>query len=45
MKLYATGEITLKADGMITVLLTIPEGETEFLNYFSEMTVELIWGE
>ncbi len=45
MKLYATGGITLKADGMITVLLTIPEGETEFLNYFSEMTVELTWGE
>ena len=42
-KLYASGEITAKADGIITVGLTIPEGETEFLNYFNEMTVELTW--
>lgn len=45
MKMYASGEITSKEDGIITVALTIPEGETEFLNYFSEMTVELTWGE
>ena len=44
-KLYASGEITAKADGIITVGLTIPEGETEFLNYFNEMTVELTWEE
>ena len=44
-KLYATGEITASADGIITVSLTIPEGETEFLNYYYEMTVELSWGE
>ena len=44
-RLYATGEITAKSDGIITVALTIPEGETEFLNYFNEMTVELTWEE
>ena len=44
-KLYASGEITAKADGIITVGLTIPEGETEFLNYYNEMTVELTWAE
>ena len=44
-RLYAVGEITARADGIITVLLTIPEGETEFLNYFNEMTVELTWEE
>ena len=42
-KLYATGEITEKADGIITVTLTIPEGETEFLDYYTRMTVELTW--
>jgi hypothetical protein len=44
-KLYASGEITAKADGIITVVLLIPEGESEFLNYYNEMTVELTWGE
>ena len=44
-KLYASGEITAKADGIITVALTIPEGETEFLNYYNEMTMELTWEE
>ena len=44
-KLYASGEITAKADGIITVILSIPEGEAEFLNYFNEMTVELTWEE
>ena len=44
-KLYASGEITAKADGIITVILSIPEGEAEFLNYFTEMTVELTWEE
>ena len=44
-KLYAEGEITAKADGIITVVLSIPEGEAEFLNYFNEMTVELTWEE
>ncbi len=44
-KLYASGQITAKADGIITVALTIPEGETEFLNYFNKMTVELTWEE
>lgn len=42
-KLYAEGLITEKEGGIITVALTIPEGETEFLNYFKEMTVELTW--
>lgn len=42
-KLHATGEITEKADGMITVALTIPEGEAEFLDYYTRMTVELTW--
>ena len=41
----ASGEIIAKADGIITVVLTIPEGETEFLNYYNEMTVELTWEE
>ena len=44
-KLYASGEITAKADGIITVALTILEKETEFLNYFNKMTVELAWNE
>ena len=44
-KLYAEGEITAKADGIITVVLSIPEGESEFLNYFNEMTIELTWEE
>ena len=44
-KLYAEGEITAKADGIITVVLSIPEGESEFLNYYNEMTVELTGGE
>ena len=44
-KLYAEGEITAKADGIITVVLSIPEGESEFLNYYNEMTVELTWAE
>ena len=44
-KLYASGEITAIAEGIITVALAIPEGETEFLNYFNEMTVELTWEE
>ena len=43
-KLYASGKITAKADnGIITVALTIPEGETEFLDYYTRMTVELTW--
>ena len=42
-KLYAEGVITAKADGIITVNLSIHEGEAEFLNYFNEMTVELSW--
>lgn len=44
-KLYAIGEITAKEDGIITVALTIPDGEAEFLNYYNEMTVELTWEE
>ena len=44
-KLYASGEIIAKADEIITVALTIPEGESEFLNYYNEMTVELTWEE
>ena len=44
-KLYASGEITAISEGIITVALAIPEGETEFLNYFNEMTVELTWEE
>ena len=44
-KLYATGEITAKTDGIITVALTIPEGESEFLDYYTRMTVELTWGD
>lgn len=42
-KLYANGKIIAKADGIITVALTIPEGETEFLNYYNEMSVDLTW--
>ena len=42
-KLYAEGVITAKADGIITVALTIHESETEFLNYYNEMTIELTW--
>ena len=42
-KLYASGEIIAKADGIVTVALTIPEEETEFLNYYNEMTVTLTW--
>ena len=42
-KLYAEGVITAKADGIITVALTIHESETEFLNYYNEMTIELMW--
>ena len=45
MKMYASGEIIEKSDGLITVMLTIPEGESEFLNYFCDMTIELAWGE
>ena len=45
MKLYASGEIIARSDGMITVMLTIPEGASEFLNHFCDMTVELTWGE
>lgn len=41
--MYASGKITAKADGIITVALTIPEGETEFLDYYNRMTVELAW--
>ena len=44
-QLYASGEISDKADGLITVVLTIPEGETEFLDYYTRMTVELTWEE
>ena len=42
-RLYASGEITAKADGIITVNLTIHESEAEFLNYFDRMTIELVW--
>ena len=42
-KLYAEGVITAKADGIITVALAIHDGETKFLNYFNEMTIELTW--
>lgn len=42
-KLYASGEITEKTDGIITVVLTIHEGETEFLEYYTSMSIELTW--
>ena len=42
-KLYAEGVITAKVDDIITVALTIHESETEFLNYYNGMTVELTW--
>lgn len=42
-KLYAEGVITAKEEGIITVAMTIPEGETEFLNYYNGMTIELTW--
>ena len=42
-RLYASGEITEKADGIITVALTIHESEIEFLSYYNRMTVELAW--
>lgn len=44
-KLYAEGVITAKVDDIITVALTIHESETEFLNYYNGMTVELTWAE
>ena len=44
-KLYAEGVINSKADGIITVILTMPEGETEFLDYYNTMTIELTWVE
>lgn len=44
-KLYAEGVITSKTDGIITVMLTMPEGETEFLDYYNTMTIELTWVE
>ena len=34
---------TAKVDDIITVALTIHESETEFLNYYNGMTVELPW--
>ena len=40
-KLYAEGVITAMADGIITVTLTFRQDESEFLNYYNEMTVEL----
>ena len=43
-KLYATGVITAKSDGIITVSLTIHEDETEFLEKYCSMSVELRWG-
>ena len=42
-KLYAEGVITAKSNDIITVTLTILEGETEFLNYYNEMSIELTW--
>ena len=44
-RLYATGLITGKADGIITVSLTIPEDGAEFLKCFHEMTVEREWAD
>ena len=44
MILYATGVITAKSDGIITVSLTIHEDETEFLEKYCSMSVELRWG-
>ena len=38
---YASGIIIEKKDGIITVELTIPEGEIEFLDHYNRMTVEL----
>ena len=45
LHLKSEATLTAKADGIITVVLSIPEGEAEFLNYFNEMTVELTWEE
>ena len=45
VQLYASGEICDKTGGLITVILTIPEGETEFLDYYTRMKVELSWVE
>ena len=42
-KLYAEGFIISKSDGIIAVVLTILEGETEFLDYYNTMTVEFTW--
>ena len=44
-QLYASGAISDKTNGLITVILTIPEGETEFLDYYTRMTIELTWEE
>lgn len=43
--LYASGIITAKADGIVTVSLTIHQEEAEFLRYYNSMTVELTWEE
>ena len=41
--LYATGEIIAKVDDIITVSLTIHEEESEFLEKYCSMSVELTW--
>ncbi|MBQ8719823.1 MAG: hypothetical protein IJY65_02195 [Clostridia bacterium] len=40
---YAEGEISEKADGIITVPLTMHGDENEFLKNYRNMTAELIW--
>ncbi len=41
VKLYAEGKITAKENDIITVVLSVVESENEFLEYYSELTVEL----
>ena len=44
-KLYASGKITAKDDGIFTVELTIHESDAEFLDYYTRLSVELTWAE
>ncbi len=45
MRLYATGQVTAKSGGIITVVLAIREDEATFLERYTSMTVELTWAD
>lgn len=44
-RLYATGKVNSKSDGIITVVLDIREDEASFLERYTAMTAELTWNE